>query len=165
MAVCGKEGLSRPRSRYHRLARRQHNGGGIRHSPALPFGDDVMGEAATPKFVECGLGPVPYYFNVTGPKAGQALQKDAAVQRLRPFRNQPGTPGYRELVEEFKASPASGCATVLDQLRRRAGYVPAHPNPSTLTMFNVYLKQHPLFAELPFDSFQFEIKAGMGQPT
>jgi hypothetical protein len=119
---------------------------------------------ATPQFVELKSPPSPY-FGVTGAQAEQAKQKDKAVQALARYRTQPSTPEYQQLLDAFKASPATGCATVLDQLRRKAGYNPADPSPNRLMMFYIELKQHPLFTELPFDSFSFEFKVGMGQPA
>jgi hypothetical protein len=109
-----------------------------------------MGET-TPQFVELKSPPAPY-FGVTGAQAEQAKQKDKAVQRLAQYRTQPSTPEFQQLLEAFKASPATGCTTVLDQLRR-------------LMMFYIELTQHPLFSQLPFDSFSFELKVGMGEPA
>lgn len=105
------------------------------------------------------------YFGLTGPKAAEARAKDATVKRLKGFRTQPGTPGYRELLEGFKASPLTGCTTVLDQLRRKAEYVPSRVSFVSLAMFQHWLLQSPLFREQRFDAFDFEIKVGMGQPT
>jgi hypothetical protein len=121
-------------------------------------------DEAKPLFVELKSSPSPY-FGVTGAQAEQAKQKDKAVQRLASYRTQPATPEFQQLLEAFKASPATGCTTVLDQLRRKARYNPANPTPSGLIMFYVELKQHPLFTELPFDAFSFELKVGMGQPA
>ncbi len=119
---------------------------------------------ATPQFLAL-TGPAAPYFGITGTQVEQARKKDAAVQRLRGFRTEPSTPEYAQLLAAFKASPATGCTTVLDQLRRKANYIPAHPTPSGLMMFYIGLVQHPLFKILPFDSFTFEIKVGMGQPA
>jgi hypothetical protein len=123
-----------------------------------------MDDANTPIFIPLTSEPAPY-FNVTGTQAAQALQRDAVIQRLRGFRTQPSTPEYQQLLEAFKANPATGCSTVLDQLRRKAGYNPRSPEPNRLMMFYVYLVQHPLFTQVPFDAFETEFKVGMGQPT
>jgi len=122
-----------------------------------------MSETA-PVFPEAS-GPASPYFGVTGDQAGQARQKDAEVKRLRQFRTNPSSPEYQQLLEAFKASPATGCTTVLDLLRRKAGYSPTDLNPYRLTMFYVELMQSPLFSPLPFDAFEFEIKVGMGEPA
>lgn len=110
-------------------------------------------------------GPASPYFGVTGAQAEKALKQDAVVQRLRKFRTEPETDEYDELLAAFTASPATGCTTVLDQLRRKANYIPAHPTNQGLSLFYIELVQHPLFQKLPFDSFTFEIKVGMGQPA
>jgi hypothetical protein len=118
-----------------------------------------------PKFAAL-KGPASPYFGVTGAQAGQAREKDAAVQRLRGFRTEPSAAEYQQLLAAFKASPATGCATVLDQLRRKAKYTPADPEKDGgLMFFYVGLIQHPLFSKLPFDAFSFEMKVGMGNPA
>jgi hypothetical protein len=107
--------------------------------------------------------PVPY-FNLVGPRRALVLQQDAEVKKHLPLR-QPGTPEYAAALAAFRASPMTGCTSVLDQLRRKAGYNPAAPTQESLTkFFYIALMQHPLFKFIsePVDQMSFDVLVGNG---
>jgi hypothetical protein len=121
-----------------------------------------MSAPENPALGGAAVNPNPY-FGLTGAQADTARRKDEAVKALRPFRTQPTSPEYARLLEALRDSPATGCATVLDYIRREAKYVPTDPNTFTLAMFYDLLSKHPLFTEKPFDSFQFDLETGTGK--
>jgi len=108
--------------------------------------------------------PVPYT-NLVGPRRAVMLQQDADVKKHLPLRAR-GTEEYGRALEAFRNSPMTGCTTVLDQLRLRAGYNPAAPTQQSMTkFFFMELMQHPLFKYVPIpeDRMNFDVMVGSGK--
>ncbi len=105
--------------------------------------------------------PVPY-MNVVGPRRAEVMQQDAKVKSRLPLRAR-GTSEYDRLLEAFRASPMTGCVTVLDHLREKSNYNPMAPTQETIIkFFFVELSQHPLFRFVadPVDQMHFDAFVG-----
>lgn len=105
--------------------------------------------------------PAPY-MNVVGRRRAEVMQQDARVKSRLPLRAR-GTPEYDQLLEAFRASPMTGCVTVLDHLRQKSNYNPMAPTQeSIIKFFFMELCQHPLFRYVtePVDQMSFDVFVG-----
>lgn len=65
---------------------------------------------------------------LTGSSLPQALEKDRVVGDLRPAAGEVADPEtYQQLLKEFLDAPLTGCTSVLDMARIKAGYNPLAP--------------------------------------
>jgi hypothetical protein len=101
----------------------------------------------------------PGYVNLVGPRRQYYLDQDAEVKRCLPLRAK-GTPEYERTLEAFKRSPLTGCATVLDLLRKESRYRPVAPEGHAATRFFILLMQQPLFRVRPTEPMSFDCTVG-----
>lgn len=99
------------------------------------------------------------YLNLTGPRRAALLQLDAEVKKKLPLR-QSGTPEYQQALEAFRRSPLTGCATVLDICRSKAGYTPTRSDAGAQARFAALVNAHPLFRARPTPPVHFEAGPG-----
>ncbi len=99
------------------------------------------------------------YLNLVGPGRDALLQRDAALRSLLPLRS-PDSPEYRKALEAFRNSPLSGCTTVLDLCRKKAGYKPMSGDSSAVARFAAAIGTHPLFRAKPPPSVDFDVVVG-----
>lgn len=99
------------------------------------------------------------YLNLTGPRRSALLALDAQVRAKLPLRA-PATPEYQQALDAFRRSPLTGCATVLDLCRRKAGYIATRSDSAAQARFTALINSHPLFRDPRTSSIKFEAGPG-----